>query len=333
MRGDVVDALGKVGYSLGRSDPLGEGSFGTVFLLKRNNGSGRPAVAKCFFGHDKGQKGQYENECGIFQGLSAHPNVVEFFEAIDSARILILECCRLGDLSNYIFGRKVSIDERSSFTVMCGITAGLEFLHARGILHGDLKLANVLVRKEPSSGDAGCVAIADFGASSTVLESLNKLHSKEKYVGGTILYRSPESLFEYTNGESKACLYYGVDIWALGMLLWVMCKSDYPAFSLTKDQKRFLSNEQLAEEIRGGMTPDLSVVPTKEIADILQSIFVRTVETNGISCGFIEGVKRPTAAELCAEFKELRSKCESGPPPAKRQCVGGDPVVPPTCQP
>ena len=80
------------------------------------------------------------------------------------------------DLATWIFSR---------------IVAGLTHAHSRGLLHGDLKPENVLIRND------GEPALLDFNLS----ESLDKHNSN--HLGGTLPYMPPESFGITTHGHSS----------------------------------------------------------------------------------------------------------------------------------
>ena len=81
----------------------------------------------------------------------------------------------------------------------------MAFLHARGIVHGDLKPSNLLLR---APGD---VVLADFGAAAQVHSETGVLRLGE--AGGTPLYLAPEQ-FQGAPASAETNLY------AAGAILW-----------------------------------------------------------------------------------------------------------------
>ena len=85
------------------------------------------------------------------------PHIVKFYGTLldkDSLRtILVMEKCK-GNLKIHIFTELESPPSKSEdptvFKEVCRwakeITYGLAFIHAMGVVHGDLKLENILVR-------------------------------------------------------------------------------------------------------------------------------------------------------------------------------------------
>lgn len=93
------------------------------------------------------------------------------------------------------------------------ILQGVAFVHGMGICHRDLKLENVLLHSD------GTVKIADFGMSKDFSQSIVNTRSRI----GTLAYLAPE-LFEGAGGYAPE----PVDVWALGVMLFVMTVGDYP---------------------------------------------------------------------------------------------------------
>lgn len=85
-------------------------------------------------------------------------------------------------------------------------------MHENGLIHRDIKPENILIK---NSGDISCIKLADFGTSDLIK---NKLISK---VTGTEKYMAPEILLKQKYDNK-------VDLWSLGILLYVLLTSSLP---------------------------------------------------------------------------------------------------------
>jgi serine/threonine protein kinase len=113
--------------------------------------------------------------------------------------------------------------------------AALLFLHSVKVVHGDLKLENVMI---DSSND---VKLIDFGFSKIVVSDFD-------YVGGTAEYFSPEKVM---------CLDvdpYKQDIWAMGVL----------AFAIIIGRMPFDAVNNLRTLFRRIAEADLSITPSEQ---------------------------------------------------------------------
>jgi len=101
------------------------------------------------------------------------------------------------------------------------IASALEYAHTHGVLHRDLKSANV------RQSGAGQVKVLDFGLAAvakdapTSEETQSSPSSTTGGAPGTLAYLSPEVL-SGTPADARA------DIWALGVLLYEMTSRTYP---------------------------------------------------------------------------------------------------------
>ena len=86
---------------------------------------------------------------------------------------------------------------------------GVQYIHQRGILHGDLKPKNLLV----DSGDN--LMIADFGLS-LVYGTYSGIKLSVTGVFGTRAYQAPE-FFDRPEESPKNC--EAIDVWSCGIIL------------------------------------------------------------------------------------------------------------------
>ena len=135
-------------------EQLGAGAFGRVFAAEDLVLDRRVALKVI------GRNADGTREAILAEARAAarlnHPNICTIFtvETIDAVPVIVME---------YIDGRPLSDDEiagspiETRLQIALGIASGLADAHAHGVVHGDLKPANVMVS---SSGEA---KLLDFG--------------------------------------------------------------------------------------------------------------------------------------------------------------------------
>ena len=103
------------------------------------------------------------------------------------------------------------LDEEEAKVIFKQIAEGLQYLHQKNVAHRDMKLENILIDEE------GNVKIIDFGFS-LVTPKTKPLN----VCCGTPSYMSPELMARKN--------YYGhlVDIWALGIILYILVVGVFP---------------------------------------------------------------------------------------------------------
>jgi len=127
-----------------------------------------------------------------------------------------------GELYEEIVKRK-SFSEKDASRIMQQLFSALAYLHENGIVHRDLKLENLLLVKE--SDPELTLKLADFG--------LSKLYSGKalQTACGTPFYVAPDILLG--DGYTE-----GVDMWASGILLYVLLSGRLP-FAADTDAELF----------------------------------------------------------------------------------------------
>jgi serine/threonine protein kinase len=140
------------------------------------------------------------------KGLN-HPNIIDVKAVYhDSHRTcIVMEKCEGGDLFDAVQERRFRT-ERQLAGVVRQILKGLEYLHDLGIVHSDIKLANILL------GDTSAepvVKIIDFGVSQFVPES-----GLQGIQVGSPSFMAPEVLLGDYNQLA--------DMWSLGVVVFIM---------------------------------------------------------------------------------------------------------------
>ena len=92
---------------------------------------------------------------------------------------------------------------------MRDVLAGLAYLHARSIIHRDIKPQNIFLQGSKPK-------IGDFGFAVNTESSL-----KDKFTVGSPLYMSPQMLLEKVHSFKN-------DIWALGVTMYEVFEGKAP---------------------------------------------------------------------------------------------------------
>lgn len=113
-------------------------------------------------------------EIRLLQNLD-HPNIVKYLDSIRSDEYLniILEFVENGSLSSLLGKFQGAFPEQLCSHYITQVLKGLQYLHTQGVIHRDIKGANILSTKE------GQVKLADFG----VATKLNESRKSDSVVG------------------------------------------------------------------------------------------------------------------------------------------------------
>ena len=160
-------------------------------------------------------------EVAILKKMS-HPHVVQLYEALDDPEndklFLVFEYCAGGPLCHIEPGRQGErLAEDRARLYFRQILSGVEYMHANGIMHRDIKPDNILM-----SNELVC-KISDFGVSKMIWESGSDLVHQSV---GTPAFMSPE-LCHIGAVESHG---YSDDIWALGITLYALLMGRLPFY-------------------------------------------------------------------------------------------------------
>ena len=184
---------------------LGAGGFATVTLAWDTRMQRRVAI-KRFDLPAESRTDAAEHAAGLVEARTAamlnHPSIVTVYDfATDSDEaFLIMEHVDGASLEVVLASLDGALDADESAAVLESVTAALEFAHENGVLHLDIKPANVLIARD------GRVKVADFG-----MAELSSASGHGPSGGGTLGYMPLEQL----EGSSVST---ATDEWALASL-------------------------------------------------------------------------------------------------------------------
>lgn len=150
--------------------------------------------------------------------LAQHPNTLGLIgygwqmEGQQLFPYVVVEFGPLGCMRPFLERRSLSLRDKLIFAG--DIASGLMALHQVGIVHGDLKLENVIVFQDLNRPSGSIAKLCDFGHS-IFLGSENQ---SQQY-WGTTLYLPPEALSQESHPIPPELL-HKCDIWAYGLTLW-----------------------------------------------------------------------------------------------------------------
>ena len=193
---------------------LGVGGMGIVYLA-RDVKLDRQVALKVLSPHldaDEEARQRFLIEAKAASRL-AHPHVATIYgvEEVEGGRMAIaMSYCSGGSLKELLKEGPLLLDDAVKKVMQIG--AGLQAAHDKGIIHRDVKPANIMI------GEGGTLQIVDFGlARITGLTGITRSGSTM----GTVAYMAPEVV---RDGHSD----HRSDIWALGVVLYELVAGQTP---------------------------------------------------------------------------------------------------------
>jgi calcium/calmodulin-dependent protein kinase I len=201
-------------------DVLGQGYFAVV-KVGIDKKTGEKVAVKLVNKSLVEKEETLANEIDILGSID-HPNVVSMKAIFDTEDTLfiVMELMEGGELYEEIVKRK-TFTEKDAAEIVRQLCEALAYLHERGIVHRDLKLENLLLKKKGGLE----IKLADFG--------LSKLYSGQalQTACGTPFYVAPDVLMGTGYGPA-------VDMWSVGVLLYVLLSGRLP-FAADSDAELF----------------------------------------------------------------------------------------------
>ena len=208
---------------------LGKGSYGQV-LRCQNKETGYVFACKKMNKKKIKNKNQFQTELNLLK-TTDHPNIIKLYEIYEDNKYiyLIMEECNGGEFFDSLAKRakeKNMYTEKECARIFRQILEAVNYLHAHGVCHRDLKPENILFS---NVADDSSLKLIDFGLSK-VLDGEKKM----KKTVGTTFYMAPEVI---KGSYNEKC-----DIWACGVILYIMLCGKPPFYSENEEElkKKFV---------------------------------------------------------------------------------------------
>ena len=189
---------------------IGQGAMGTVYKAWDSTLDRYVAIKVVKSGRESVQSllTRFGEEAKIL-GKLEHSNIVTIYDAkLDVTPPYIVMALIEGNSLSSLIQSVCTLEVRLALRVAREIAEGLAAAHQKGLIHKDIKPANVLLNLN------GEVKIVDFGLSCTVSNS-------EQTIAGTPAYMAPEQ-------AAGLAIDHRVDIYALGAVFFEMLTGALP---------------------------------------------------------------------------------------------------------
>ncbi|XP_062204130.1 serine/threonine-protein kinase STY46-like isoform X2 [Phragmites australis] len=203
-----------------------------------------------------------------------HTNVVRFIGACTKPPqfCIITEYMSGGSLYDYVHKQHNVLKLTTLLKFVVDVCRGMCYLHERGIIHRDLKTANLLMDKDR------VVKVADFGVAR--FQDQGGIMTAET---GTYRWMAPE-VINHQPYDNKA------DVFSFAIVLWELITSKIPYDTMTP--------LQAAVGVRQGLRPGLPKKAHPKLLDLMQR------------CWEADPSNRPAFPDILSELEDLLAQVQ-----------------------
>ncbi|XP_063597420.1 mitogen-activated protein kinase kinase kinase 4-like isoform X1 [Penaeus indicus] len=246
-----------VSFSWQRGFKIGTGRFSKVYTAVNNN-TGELMAMKVLplQPNDHRSIRKVADELRIFEGIS-HPHLVQIYgvEIHNDEMLMFMEYCDEGTLESLATSTETGLPEVIVRKYTRQLLESVHCLHDHGIVHRDIKGANIFLTEE-----GNVLKLGDFGCAV-------RLRGHQTEVGelggivGTHAYMAPE-IFQSSEGHGRAA-----DVWSVACVVIEMLtgKRPWPEYD---------SSVQIMFRVGMGQSPSVPSSLSEEGHDFLAACFV-----------------------------------------------------------
>ncbi|XP_050476898.1 mitogen-activated protein kinase kinase kinase 4 [Bombus huntii] len=232
----------RVTFTWQRGIKIGQGRFGKVYTIVNNQTGELLAMKEVQF-----QPGDHRairrvaEELQIFEGIQ-YKHLVRYYglEIHREEMLIFMEFCAEGTLESLVAGSGNGLPESLVRKYTHQLLSAVAVLHSHGIVHRDIKSANIFLTDE-----GNCLKLGDFGSAVQIKAHTTMPGELQGFVG-TQAYMAPEVFMKSeSSGHGRAA-----DIWSVGCCVIEMASGRRP-------WSDYDSNYQIMFKVGMGETPAL----------------------------------------------------------------------------
>ncbi|XP_065056880.1 mitogen-activated protein kinase kinase kinase 4-like [Rhopilema esculentum] len=217
LASDLVNISSRrVNFKWHMGNKIGEGQFGTVYSCVNQDTGKLIAMKQIQFNpHDYSSIQDIADEITNIQSLQ-HESLVEYYgvEVHKNEMLIFMEYCEDGTIAEV---SKIGLPEEIIRVYTQQIVKAVRFVHEHGIVHRDIKGANIFV------SSSGLIKLGDFGSAVRLRDPFHTLQGEVCKTRGTPAFMAPEVINTKEVGYGRAA-----DIWSLGCVVIEMVTGKTP---------------------------------------------------------------------------------------------------------
>ena len=232
---------------------LGRGGLGYVYLVHGPDGEryALKALRTDATGAPPDYKQRFAQEANLMMTMR-HRNLVRVYDAGEDAErgicYIMMEYMPGGTLKDRIV-KQGALPVADAISIATQVADALSMAHAHGVIHRDVKPANILFAAD------GTPKLSDLGVAKLLGETGDGTQTVQGVIIGTPAYMAPEQIIDSSNVAARA------DIYTLGVAIYEMLTGKRPNYGSTV-------MGMLAKAVKGDPLPDVRTMRPEVSASV-----------------------------------------------------------------